>query len=574
MSFWSSAFGAAKSSSTDFPSSQHQPQSTHKESKKDNIPPTAGPPPITGPPPPTAGPPPTTGPPITTAYGNFPQKKASNPLGHHHPQPAEAATPIPKFQIFQPKVEESAQRVKDQDANDEKSHTVVNDIDRSEDLNDPNIESERQGRSTSDATVEDPVVPLDDWTWDEQPVATLDITAVPIQQDVNFGMERPPSTINELVKVGKDNDQLDDSNDSSNANQGDLDCATNVHDDHDDHCQTSEEEERREVKSNDNEEEMIATNDPFDANQGNSDCASNAHDAHGDHCQTVDDKILNEGKANDIKGESLVISSTRPNPVVARQPVAPSPTILANAISPKFDFLITESIDQFKLEEDSAKRRHEFRTRFYQMDCRLAGLLARCVVEGAKRHEGLKAIFPGLCRQLEHVSDRYLGNKLQLDGERTRLLALQRRVHGIHTKMVKHYQETLHDLQEEVFESLHLEMLQNVQPSLQMEVQKADKRESTRFRKFESLAGTAARRFYEETATRKAAEALLREQIDLLSQPESKVNFLEQLRTIRAELQQEREARRARDAQVLSDVHSTCDALKRAVLEAADTSIG
>ena len=319
---------------------------------------------------------------------------------------------------------------------------------------------------------------------------------------------------------------------------------------------------------------MLATKDALNTMQGNSDCAANAHDGHDDHRQTSDDEQRNEVKADDVKDEFLVIPSTRPNLVVAPQSALPSPATLANAIPPKFEFLIKESIDQFKLEEDSAKRRHDFRTRFYQMDCRLAGLLARCVVEGAERHAGLKVVFPSLCRQLEHISDRYLGNKLQFDCERTRLLALQRRVHGIHTKMVKHYQESLHDLQEEVLESLHLEMLQNVQPSLQMEVQKADKRESTRFRKFESLAGTAARRFYEETATRKAAEVLLREQIDLLSQPESKVNFLEQLRTIRAELQQEREARRARDAQVLSDLHSTCDALKRAVLEAADTSIG
>ena len=117
---------------------------------------------------------------------------------------------------------------------------------------------------------------------------------------------------------------------------------------------------------------------------------------------------------------------------------------------------------------------------------------------------------------------------------------IQRRVSSVHCKMVKHKCETVIELQEEEFQSLQLEMLQNIQPSIKMEAQKADKREGTRFRKLDSLAGTVARRFYDESATRKAATVLLQE------------------------------ARRAQDAQVLSDVHETCDALKRAVLEAAD----
>ena len=383
-------------------------------------------------------------------------------------------------------------------------------------MNIPRIQSSPEAPIVS--AIEDHAPPLvGGRTWDEQANSALDVAAIPMQQDVSPTAVSPHYTIDETEEDGKGCEHND---------HDDRDGSAHINDDHDDDCRSSEHHKTTEVQKNDDEKRM------------------------------------------------LVVSSTKPNPLIVRDSVVSSLATLTSVISPKFDFLIAESIDQLKLEEDSAKRRHEFHTRFYQMDCRLAGLLARCVVEGAERHAGLKVIFPDVCRQLEHLSDRYFGNKLQFDGERTRLLAIQRRVQSIHSKMVKHHQETLHDLKDEVFETLHLEMLQNVQPSLQMEVQKADKRESTRFRKFESLAGTVARRFYEETATRKAAEVSLGEQIDLLSQPESKVNFLEQLRTIRAELQQERETRRARDAQVLSDVHSTCDALKRAVLEAVGTAIG
>lgn len=283
------------------------------------------------------------------------------------------------------------------------------------------------------------------------------------------------------------------------------------------------------------------------------------------HCTT--DQL--NGDDEEEKYELTVIPAQVPS---VSPPDTTSPKVVTAPTSKttRFNFLAKEAIPIPKLEEGSTKRRHEFHTRLYEMDCHLAGLLARIVNEGVERNAALKHVFPHVCRRLEHISDRFLGNKLIFDDERSRILDIQRQASSVHCKMVKHKCETVIELQEEEFQSLQLEMLQNIQPSIKMEAQKADKREGTRFRKLDSLAGTVARRFYDESATRKAATVLLQEQLDHLSQPEKKMNFLEQLRNLRAELKLEREARRAQDAQVLSDVHETCDALKRAVLEAAD----
>jgi hypothetical protein len=207
----------------------------------------------------------------------------------------------------------------------------------------------------------------------------------------------------------------------------------------------------------------------------------------------------------------------------------------------------------------------------HEMDCQLAGLEASCVEESLDRNESLRQVFPNVCRQLERTSDRFLGNKLQMDEEKDRILQLQRRVARIHGNMVQHKHETMIACMAEDMESIGLDLVQSIQPSIQIEAAKADKREGTLFRKFDSLAGTVSRRFHEENATRKAATALLEEQL-AVNTMEQQFHFLEHIQTLRAGLRDEREARKERDAKVLSDVNETCSALRRAVLEAAGDS--
>ena len=120
----------------------------------------------------------------------------------------------------------------------------------------------------------------------------------------------------------------------------------------------------------------------------------------------------------------------------------------------RFIFLAKEAIPIPKLEEGSTKRRHEFHTRLYELDCHLAGLLARIFDEGVERNAAMKHVFPHVCRRLEHISDRFLGNKLIFDDERSRILDIQRRVSSVHCKMIKYKCETVIELHEEEFQSL------------------------------------------------------------------------------------------------------------------------
>lgn len=513
MSFWS-VFGGGNNNADDLPSAgPAQPRRTRQETPLSPGAPLTGPPPIAtlSPGAPSTGPPPT-----APAYMHSPQPPPRNVVCH---TPAETKQ-SPKFQIFQPKADHAAEKHGDEPKDETHVIAAVDDRRQHDRYDEPECQPVPKTPTIEDSSADEPAEsPVDDWTWDE-PSESESASSMPNTKEATTNMPpRPEFTNADFVKE-KEVTLRQDVEDTNNVIATENDYA--------------------EANYNDDEELVVVV--------------------------SQDDS------------EFVVIATQDENVASSRSSTTTSPSTLAKVVSPtklsRFNFIVNESIPEGKLEEYSTKRRYEFRTRVFELDCQLAGLQARCIEEGILRHTALKHIFPHLSRRLERIAERYLGSALLFDEERNRILTIQRRVCSIHNKMVKNKCETLTELQEEVFESLHLEMLQSIQPSIQIEAQKADKREGTRFLKFDSLAGTVARRFQEESATRKAAIVLLQGQIDLLAQPENKVNFLEQLRTLRMTLKEERETRRARDAQILNDVHQTCNALRRAVLEAAGATSG
>jgi hypothetical protein len=142
---------------------------------------------------------------------------------------------------------------------------------------------------------------------------------------------------------------------------------------------------------------------------------------HTDHVNATDNGYAVD---NCVDGEELtvvvrqddsgfvVIATQDENVASSQRSTTPSPSTLAKVISPtklsRFNFIVNESIPEGKLEEYSTKRRDQFRTRVFELDCQLAGLQARCIEEGILRHAALENIFPLLSRRLERIAERYL----------------------------------------------------------------------------------------------------------------------------------------------------------------------
>jgi len=119
---------------------------------------------------------------------------------------------------------------------------------------------------------------------------------------------------------------------------------------------------------------------------------------------------------------------------------------------------------------------------------------------------------------------------------------------------------------------LQLEWTQQIQPALRLEQSKAEKREGTLVRRLDSIAAITARRFREETATRKAATTLLSQRMDTSAEEDPEVEeYADQLRQLRAKIREERKKRKEEDERVLKEIHRATAAMKRALLQAVGT---
>mmetsp|Transcript_7617 Transcript_7617/g.11636 ORF Transcript_7617/g.11636 Transcript_7617/m.11636 type:complete len:484 (+) Transcript_7617:77-1528(+) len=293
------------------------------------------------------------------------------------------------------------------------------------------------------------------------------------------------------------------------------------------------------------------------------------------HSHCSEKKEAENTEKETIIGEETVeeVSSTNEsNPLQEGESPAKCPTALEKFVSPlkqnRFNFLTEAPMAIPKLQESKTKRRYEYNTQVHEMNCSFAGLQARMAKESMDRDKELRQVLPSVCRRLDNISDQFMGSKFMLDEERTKILNIQKRLAAVHTKSLQYKHDTLNQIQFDEFESIHVDLIENIKPSIMIEAAKTDKRELALFRKFESFAGTQTRRFVEETSTRVAASRLLEDHMKIEGL-EEKTGFLEQIRQLRKKIKEERESRQVNDAKVLQEVHKRCAALQRAVLEAA-----
>lgn len=230
-------------------------------------------------------------------------------------------------------------------------------------------------------------------------------------------------------------------------------------------------------------------------------------------------------------------------------------------LSPKFEFL-NESVPLQTLADTRSKRRHESLARIHELDCKLASLQAKLAHESMDR----AIVMANITIPLEAAIERF-GSELMSPSDGR----LQARLLKLESDMMKHLHVTLPDAIYEM-ESPQDYVTQELQACLKLETNKADKREGSMVRRFESIAGTAARRYSEETASRCAClahvQSLAQDAADLDEQRSKE--FLESLQTLRESLRREREERKAQDKRVMDLIVERTAELQRALLEAAE----
>jgi hypothetical protein len=268
----------------------------------------------------------------------------------------------------------------------------------------------------------------------------------------------------------------------------------------------------------------------------------------------------------------------------------------------RFAFVIDEETvpsELKKLGEATMRRRHLFQTRIHELECQLASLTAKLAHESMDREASLSDILPAHVYQpLEVVAERLLveqdmARRPQLVAPTTSdelesslfnenvdtkdsdgvaqpsLTKLERRLSKLDCQMTTHVHRTMFDAKREKLEAVQDQLLHEITPELHMEATKADKREGSMNRRWESLAGILARRYIEESSSRKASLALVEEQLRaaLHQQETEDIIVLSKLQELRAKLEQERAERLTEDERLKDLIAERGVSLQRFLLE-------
>lgn len=240
----------------------------------------------------------------------------------------------------------------------------------------------------------------------------------------------------------------------------------------------------------------------------------------------------------------------------------------------RFDFLSDAQVPLPVLEEQSTKRRIEFNTRIYDLECNVASLTSQLMNEQMDLDLSLfNHAHVHTCQPLHRLMERMHSRLLQSPAQ-SQLQSIMRRLRTLESTHAQHVHVELVDARRDELHSAMQELTHNTMPSVKLECHKADKRESGLMRRFESMAGTAARRYQEESSARKAGLVYLQSLLDNQGDMDERCakDFLRVIKELREQVAVERENRIMHDKSVSMDVEMNCAAMRRALLEAADDS--
>ena len=238
-----------------------------------------------------------------------------------------------------------------------------------------------------------------------------------------------------------------------------------------------------------------------------------------------------------------------------------------------FQFLSDQESMQAELQraqEMTLRRRRQFLERMETIELDLCKISAQYGEEAMNFNLAIRdTIDRVVTRPLEAATERFVMERDGSDVRRTSIRNLERRLDNLDSRMTRHIHVTLGDAKQDELDTLQDQISQDLKPSMQIISSKSNKIEGGIVRRYEEVAGTVAYRYSQESAARHASLSLLSDKVqEFAAQEENKLDdFLDTIRSIRMQLKEEREARKAADQKILNDVVKTTAAIKRALLD-------
>lgn len=272
---------------------------------------------------------------------------------------------------------------------------------------------------------------------------------------------------------------------------------------------------------------------------------------------------------------------TTPLKEVISQPIfRGTPTMSTNKIfqtpsrSSQFVFLsdqTTVSTDLKRLQASTAKRRRHMTARIHDLDCHVASITTHFCEEQMNMDLALSDTMDrSVCQPLEASIERFSMSKEASDVRGPSIRSLEERLMKMDRQMVEHTYRTMSDAKRYELDSMYKDVHQEIKPGMRIEEAKSTKIESGIIRRYESVAGGIARNFHQESAARRAAFELTKEQVSKFAQQEDQRgdDVLQTIQHLRQRIRQERLDRQAADKRILDEIVQTTVTMKRALLAA------
>lgn len=246
--------------------------------------------------------------------------------------------------------------------------------------------------------------------------------------------------------------------------------------------------------------------------------------------------------------------------------------------SPKFVFLSDQKMvpDNIKrLEEATMKRRREVLVRMKQLDCRIVRLVSSFAEEKMDLDLAIRdTLDRSVCHPLEASVERLTVERESSAERGPVLLGIEKRISALDREITKHIYMNMSDARREELDSLQSDLSQEIIPSIRLEDSKSDKIEGGVVRRFENVAGVAARQFHQETAARRASVEFVKKQCQAAVEKEHQHgdDVLNTIKELRAQVHRERLQRQANDKIILDEIIRTTVTMKRAMLSAISPS--
>ena len=234
--------------------------------------------------------------------------------------------------------------------------------------------------------------------------------------------------------------------------------------------------------------------------------------------------------------------------------------------TPRFQFEDKTAQEWNQLQENSIQRRRDFQNSSHSLYRRMANFTGQTALEHLAREKALESTMDQFYRQRKDLVDRIM-LKQDVVAQVTTVEA-DRRANQLDVQMTQSVYIALHDRVQDKLGMLQDQVTASAR--WQWAMAERSRRDARTFRELDSLAGSMARRYHEERASRLAAIELAGYQIqDQEFQPDDVQHVIGAIRELRSQVAWERQERIQRDAALKEAILRETNALKRTILQIA-----